>query len=50
MPEEQRVAARIDNAEFFEPLMGTWPESLAPPVIVNLESRAGEWVWVWVWV
>lgn len=32
------MAARIDNAEFLEPLMGTWPESLEGPVMVSLGS------------
>jgi hypothetical protein len=42
VPEQQRVAARIDNAEFLEPLMGTWPESLEGPVMVSLGSGVWE--------
>ena len=47
VPEQQRVAARIDNAEFLEPLIGTWPESLQPPVMVNLGSRVRVLGGVW---
>lgn len=42
VPEQQRVAARMANAEFLEPLMGTWPHSLEGPVIVSF--RSGFWV------
>lgn len=42
VPEQQRVAARIDSAEFLEPLMGTWPESLEGPVMVSLGSGVWE--------
>ena len=43
------MAARIDNAEFFEPLIGTWPESLLPPVMVNLGSMVRALAGVCVW-
>lgn len=32
------MAARTDNAEFLEPLIGTWPESLEPPAMVKVGS------------
>lgn len=34
----------MGRAEFLEPLMGTWPERVAPPVMTSF----GSW-WCW-WV
>ncbi|GER49783.1 ABC-2 type transporter family protein [Striga asiatica] len=45
-PVQQSVAASMERAEFLDPLMWTWPDSLDPPAITSFGPCSGQWVWV----